>query len=158
MAKKLACPYCGSFNLKQWALGKNKCGSCQNVFPKVRAVLTEYIPKTKRPPRKIADIHEMIAAKKVGGRKTTSSGSTPCTKEKGDVVASDLRMECKTTEKKSYVLKIEDLMKLSGQARGDELPVFSVEFRGDTKQRFYILDEGWFLQLLEAYRSDSNDR
>ncbi len=137
-------------------MGKLKCGNCKNVFKSRNVVLKDYVPQNKRPTRKISDAQEKANAKKLGGQRTAGSGSVPNPVHKGDVRAHDLRLECKSTGKKSFSLKLEDLKKIQSQARGDEIPVFSVEFRGTTKEEFYILPEAWFLQLLEAYRAQDD--
>lgn len=52
---------------------------------------------------------------------------------KGDVRADgELRVECKTTSKRSYTLKLDDLLKIQVEAirGGLESPVLQVEFQG----------------------------
>ena len=155
MGKRNACPHCGSFNLKTWLLGKIKCGGCQRVFPKIHAVSTEYVPKKPRSKesRRQADKQEKRVAKKLGARQTIASGQTPI--DKGDVRSENVRVECKYTDKKSYSLKAEDLQKIANASRGNQIPLFYVEFR-QHGEGYYVVPEGWFIELLENY-SDLDD-
>lgn len=139
-------------------MGKLMCGTCRTVFSRFDALKVEYKPKPRKSTRAISSRQERANAKKIGGRVTIASGSTPV--DKADVKASDTRMECKSTGKKSFSLKKEDLVKLEGQAIDDEMPVFAVEFRGgpgEPSRNYYVLPEGWYLQLLELHRLDRND-
>jgi hypothetical protein len=154
--KNRACPFCKSHNIAAWILGKLKCRNCDKVFPRTQALQRKYKPKTRRPTRRISDRQEKHNAKTTGGKTTIASGSTPV--DKGDVKADLLRMECKSTEKKSFRLTLEDFEKIEAQAKDDEMPVFNIEFRrGGTKKQLYVINEGYFLELLELHRSDQDD-
>ena len=157
MPKKKACPFCESHNIRAWALGKLKCRGCNKVFSKTKALDLDYKPQTKRPTRSISDLQEKHNAKTTGGRTTIASGATPV--DKADVKADLLRMECKSTEKKGYRLTLLEFQKLESQAKDNEMPVFSIEFRqaDGNKKQLYVLNEGYFLELLELHRRDRND-
>jgi len=150
MGKRASCPHCGSFNIKAWALGKTICGACRRTFSKFQAVSREYVPKAPRSKstRRQADVQEKRVAKDLGARPTIASGQTPV--DKGDVRSDRVRVECKYTDKKSYSLKAEDLRKIANAAQGEQIPLLYVEFREQGKS-YYIVPEGWFLQLLEAF-------
>lgn len=158
MARKSACPFCSSFNVKPWVAGKWMCMSpaCRKAFYASEMVSVEYVPKNPRKQpstRARADKQERRVAKQVNGRQTIASGQTPI--DKADVkVAGELRIECKTTEKKSFTLKREDLLKIMAQAQGDEMPVFMIEFVSPSPSvEFAVIPTDWFIQLLEAYRA-----
>lgn len=104
--------------------------------------------------RKQADKQEKRVAKQVGGRTTIASGQTPI--DKGDVRSDTVRVECKYTDKKSYTLKVDDLVKVAAQSTGDQIPLFYIEFR-ENGEAYYVVPEAWFLQLLERFEDDSND-
>lgn len=157
MGKKDSCPTCHSFNLKTWALGRVLCGNCRNTFPRFEVVSREYEPanpRKSRSTRKQADRQEKRVAKSLGARQTIASGQTPI--DKGDVRSESVRVECKYTDSKSYSLKAADLEKIANAATGEQIPLFYVEFRKHG-QAYYVVPEGWFTQLLEAY-NDSNDK
>jgi hypothetical protein len=103
-----------------------------------------------------SDRHEKNAANKVNGRTTLASGALPF--DKGDVKNSLLRMECKTTEKKSIVLKRALLLKIQRETEMGKIPVFNVQFEHPTGDlNYYVLDEGWFLQLLDLWEKENNE-
>jgi len=140
-------------------MGKIQCKACTRVFSRHEVETVRYTPKNPRTStRARADKHEKHAAKVLGAQKTIASGQTPI--DKGDVKSDFLRAECKTTEKKSFVLKLDALMKIARQASGDQMPVFNIQFNeGANPRNYYIIPEGWFLQLLEAYKiaQDTDD-
>jgi len=70
---------------------------------------------------------EKEAADRLGGRPTRGSG---CGNDKGDVsVDGVLRLECKTTEKKSFSLKRETVLKIEQEAlEKNQVPAMEVEF------------------------------
>lgn len=161
MAKKLACPKCESNNLKPWVLGRLKCGNCSSVYYKSDLEPVEYIPRRRhrRTPRRVSNKQERRTAKEVRGELVKASGATD--HDKGDVKAEDIRVECKTTSKKSYRLQSEDLRKHTAQTDIEQIPAFLIEFRDDEGRRpseeYYVVPKTWFAALLEAYRRDQND-
>lgn len=76
---------------------------------------------------KAAPAQEQRLADAHGGRRTKGSGSQS---EKGDVrVPGFLRIEAKSTQAKSYSLKLEDLAKIEGAAcNAGEVPMMQVDF------------------------------
>jgi len=94
-------------------------------------------------------------AKREGGRAQPGSGSVRGFE--GDVRnTGKMRGEAKFTRAASYTLKLEDLTKLETQARGDEFPIFEVEFqRANQKKRFVVMP-GWVYDTLmdESGRRD----
>jgi hypothetical protein len=96
---------------------------------------------------------EKRAAKRTGGRVQPGSGSKPGAK--GDVRnAGALRMECKTTTKKSFTLKLSELEKLEGEATSGENPVFEIEFSGVHPSRRFVVLPGW---LYDHYATLAGD-
>jgi hypothetical protein len=155
MGKRNACPHCGGFNLKTWAMGKLLCGGCGRAFSRFHAVSAEYVPKKPRSKstRKQADKQEKRVAKSLGARQTIASGQTPV--DKGDVRSETVRVECKYTDKKSHILKVADLEKIANASSGNQIPLFYIEFR-QHGQAFYVVPEGWFKQLIEVF-NDQDD-
>jgi hypothetical protein len=79
--------------------------------------------------RKMSQQQEEKVASDLGGRTVLNSGAEKFSGG-GDVrVRSELRVECKQTEKTFYVLQHSDLLKIWKQAvRAGESPVFQVRF------------------------------
>ena len=156
MSKRPSCPYCESYNIKTWALGKVICRQCRRTFSKLAVVSREYAPKKPRSKstRRQADKQEKRVSKELGARQTIASGQTPI--DKGDVRSEKVRVECKYTDKKSFSMKAEDLRKIANASTGEQIPLFYVEFR-KLGQSYYVVPEGWFLQLLEAFDEANTD-
>jgi len=153
MGKRKACPFCESLNIKPWAAGKMRCRACNRAFSPRESLSIDYVPANPRvSTRRQADKQEKAKAKLLGVRQTIASGQTPI--DKADLKGELLRVECKYTDKKSFTLKQDDLVKVGNAASVDQMPVFMVEFR-DKGNTYYIVEEGWFLQLLEAYRNEN---
>lgn len=89
----------------------------------------------KQTDREISNDQEKSVAKSVKGRTTIASGALHF--DKGDVVGSGFRGECKVTRNKSYSLKLEELHKIKDHAhRQMETPIFVVGFlNNDTNKR-----------------------
>lgn len=83
--------------------------------------------------KRISLQQEKRAAQEIGGRTMAASGATRLGGG-GDVrVLGRIRLECKFTEKSSYVLKYEELKKIRRQAmKVLESPVFQFAFRHTT--------------------------
>lgn len=94
---------------------------------------------------------EKRAAVSIGGRTTTASGSTDSPSQKGDVRRQfDVRVECKTTEKRSFGLKLSDWQKIKAQAAvAGEEPIMQVEFQGGFGQntKLAVIDWSYLLEL-----------
>lgn len=91
---------------------------------------------------------EKWVAEVYGGRRTTASGSG--TKDKGDVIALDEVFEVKYTEKQSFSLKLEDLMKINIEAIvTSKRPVFHLNYGPGHIERFVVLREDDYLDMRE---------
>ncbi len=95
------------------------------------------ISKQKRSQRQERDI-----AERVGGRVTPGSGSGWVTKN--DVKNSRFSIEAKTTDKKSYSLKLDDLLKAERQAWQDSgrESAFVVQMAGGRQWLIVSLENG----------------
>lgn len=83
---------------------------------------------------------ENAAANRTDGRRVKGSGAGLI---KGDVCIRGLRrLEAKLTTKKSYTLKVEDLVKIRSETRNLELPGFEVHFVHPHTYKAY---EKWLL-------------
>lgn len=147
------CPNCGCTDLRHWSGSSLSCGGCGSIL---RPSQLESVapPPVVRPTRTISDRQEKINAKRYDGRRTIASGSTPV--DKGDVKGDGFRMECKSTEARSYSLKLDDLHKLVAQAQDGELPAFTIEFRPKDRagkyEQYVVLPEAWFKELFQTYQ------
>jgi hypothetical protein len=66
---------------------------------------------------------------------------------KADVRTEDMLIEAKTTQAKSYSLKLSELRELRKQAiMDDRVPVFIVDIQG---HRYVVLDENDWLEMTE---------
>lgn len=93
-------------------------------------------------------LQERRVAKELGGRVQKASGATKFAK--GDVRAKGLFAECKTTSKTAYILKLEDLKKITREAfqRNFSDWVFQIEFQGrGMARKFAVIDLDRYLQL-----------
>lgn len=89
-------------------------------------------------------LQERKAARDYNGTVTPGSGNGWI--HKADVHSEKYIVECKTTTKQSYSLKLADLKKLYVQALiENKTPVFEIEFDGD--MTFVVLDKNDFLQM-----------
>ena len=141
------CPACESTSYRVHSRWRLQCVACSRLYEKHDIWI---VTKEKSDKRKRADKHEKKVAKKIGGKQTIASGSTPI--EKGDVKSKHLHVECKTTEKKSFSLKCSDLKKIASQSPSGKIPTFVVQFEHEhNNDNYYIVDEGWFLQLLQLW-------
>jgi hypothetical protein len=94
-------------------------------------------------------LQERKAARDYNGTVTPGSGNGWM--RKADVHSNNFLVECKTTTKLSYTLKLEDLKKLYYQAViENKIPVFEVDF-GD--MAFVILDKNDFIANINAFSS-----
>ena len=146
------CPHCGDTDIRHWAGSNYTCAGCSRILREHHLVSVAPPPLT-RPTRTISDRQEKINAKRYEGRRTIASGSTPV--DKAGVKGEGFRMECKSTEKKSFSLKLEELHKLIAQAKDGEIPAFTIEFRPQDRagkyEQYVVLPDAWFKELLETY-------
>lgn len=92
---------------------------------------------------------ETKAAKRYGGRRQPGSGSSK--RAKSDFVDQGrIRGECKFTRAKTYILKLEELMKLEKEATSMEMPLFEIQFQGvHPPKTFVVLPAEWYQYLLQ---------
>ena len=140
------CTECGCSLVKRWS--RYICPRCKATYKRTDVeVASAYRNLNKEK----SDRHEKKAAKKIRGRQTPASGAMAF--NKADVYSDLVRMECKTTEKRSYSLKKELLLKVAGETEHGKMPVFNVRFEEESGNlNYYIIDEGFFLELLELWR------
>lgn len=90
-----------------------------------------------------SQLQERRVAEDLGGRVQAASGAMP--HAKGDVrVAGDVRVECKTTTRPTYILQLATIkkIKIEGITQGFEDWVIQLEFKTQAgKTRFAIMDE-----------------
>lgn len=107
---------------------------------------------TSKRQKKMSQQQERRVAKEIGGRTVAGSGAGR-TSGGGDVRArSELRVECKVTEKDYFVLRYEDLRKIRDQAikGGLEQPVMQIKFAVPRSMVFeYAVcpGDGWPLDI-----------
>lgn len=108
-----------------------------------------------KPTRYYSKKQENKVAKEVNGRRTANSGAT--TFQKGDVVADDFLIECKTTtaSRSSFSIKKEWLEKNEEEAfaMGKGHPVLVFSF-GEAESNYYILNEKSFKEYLELVKEN----
>lgn len=99
-----------------------------------------------------------MAARSYGGRATPASGSGDV---KGDVYTENELIECKHTERKSYSLKVADLLKLARQAiMVGRRMVLEVEFTdpmGLRPVRFVVLNKDEYTEMKAVIASHHAD-
>ena len=104
-----------------------------------------------RPTRFYSNRQEKAVAKVLGGKQTANSGATDFVK--GDVLADDWLIECKTTckEQTSFSIKKAWLEKNREEAfgMGKHYNALCFDF-GDNGNRYYVIDEKTFKQLKEG--------
>ena len=92
---------------------------------------------------------EKKVAKAVGGKRTANSGATAF--QKGDVIANDWLIECKTKTKDcgSFTIKEEWLSKNEEEAfaMGKNNSALCFDFGPSANKRYYIISEKLFQQL-----------
>jgi len=103
-------------------------------------------------PQRLARRQETVAATMYGGRLVSQSGSGD---DKGDVETGTELIECKHTERKSFSLKLADLMKAAKHAiLADKRMVFEVEFTnpdGTWPVRFVVLNRDEYIALRDRH-------
>ena len=104
-----------------------------------------------KPTRYFSDKQEKQVAKKVGGKQTSNSGATDFG-GKGDLVLSNMILECKTkmTPSQQITIKKEWLDKVAQEKvfMGKEHSALAFNF-GPDEQNYYIIDEYLFQDLLD---------
>ena len=149
-----ACPSCNRQLAKASGIAPRYwCSSCKLGYLRSEVeIKSQYRNLNKEK----SDRHEKKAAKKIRGRQTPASGAMAF--NKADVYSDLVRMECKTTEKRSYSIKKELLLKVAGETEHGKLPVFNIRFEEESGNlNYYIIDEGFFLELLELWRKQNEN-
>lgn len=94
---------------------------------------------------------EKKTAEEMGGKRVPLSGSA--WQAKGDVSTPHVLVECKTTGKQSYSMKLTTLAKIRGEAnRSGKNFALQVQLADDPRHRFAVIDWQWFVSLLEGVR------
>jgi hypothetical protein len=90
---------------------------------------------------------EKTAEKRYGAKRQPASGAM--SSAKGDLRdAGRLRLECKTTQNKSFTLKVEELEKIGHEASRGEIPVFEIEFCNTSHKQRYVVLPYWAYDVL----------
>lgn len=117
-------------------------------------VKTGYRPKHgKTDSQKRSIKQEKSVARRTGGRTTPGSGNQPGAKGDVRAVASSVT-ECKCTTRKSFTLKLADLMKIENASHAGENPIMEIEFQGVSPKKRFVVLPGW---LYDYYASLSGD-
>lgn len=106
--------------------------------------------------KKRSEEQEKRVARLQGGRVTPASGAL--SGAKGDVRQRGRhRIECKYTTKKSYSIKLDELLKIEGEASAGELSLLHLEFQGvSPSKRYVILREDDYQSLMEDAENGRN--
>ena len=114
--------------------------------------------KKIRPTRYYSKRQEKQVAREVNGKRTANSGATAF--QKGDVIADDFLIECKTTtatQKASFSIKKEWLEKNEEEAfaMGRMHSALAFNF-GENESNYYILSEKHFKEYLELLKEEQS--
>ena len=105
----------------------------------------------RKPTRAFSKRQESGVAKALGGSRTPNSGATPWIK--GDVIAGDFLIECKTKTKPSESIAVhkEWLEKNSAEAlmMGKRYSAVAIQF-GPGERNYFVIDEELFAILKET--------
>lgn len=110
----------------------------------------ERVGEHKMPTRSFSKKQEESVVRTTGGSRQPNSGATPFAK--GDVVAEQFLIECKTktTHCKSISIKKEWIDKVSKEALFVGKPYSTLAFSfGPGEENYYIIDSNLFEKLLE---------
>jgi len=140
--RRTECPGCGTVG--EWAeVGRfsARCLNCNHVYS-----ISRLKPKRSGRPKRsrgqeISRRQERrLAKERPGARTTIGSGCLP--HDPSDVEEKEYRYECKATDARERILKLEELQKLEGEAlERSQVPVFQLEFveEGKGRQRYAVL-------------------
>lgn len=108
-----------------------------------------------KPTRYFSKKQEIKVAKDVGGRRTANSGATAF--QKGDVIAEDFLIECKTTtiSKASFTIRKEWIEKNDEEAfaMGKTHSALAFNF-GEDEPNYYVINEKSFKEYLELVKEN----
>lgn len=123
------------------------CPACDGW---VTPTLPEQQDVPKKHTRKKSNDQERRAASRHGAKVVAGSGSSELSK--GDIrKRGELRGECKYTAASSYTLRVADLVKLELETRGEEVPVFEIEFQCDLPhRRYYVIPDHVYHRMVQA--------
>lgn len=119
----------------------------------------------KKPTRYFSSLQEEHIARMLDGKCQPNSGATPFFK--GDVVAGDFLVECKTTTvcKESFSIKEEWLSGLNGERIQMRKPYCALAFQFAPQdsmkpfnKNYFVVDEDTFLALYNAYAAIRESR
>ncbi len=109
------------------------------------------------PTRYYSKKQEKKVAKVVNGKRTANSGATPF--QKGDVIANDWLIECKTKTKdcSSFTIKEDWLLKNEEEAfaMGKNNSALCFDFGPNANKRYYVISERLF-ETLKNYLAEEN--
>lgn len=111
----------------------------------------------KLPTRHYSSKQEKSVAKAIGGKQTANSGATSF--QKGDVLADEWSIECKTKTSPSNSISIQKswLQKNESESlfMGKKYSAVAFNF-GPDERNYYIIDEFLFQTLIEAVKNIEN--
>lgn len=111
----------------------------------------------KKPTRSFSTVQEKAVAKATNGNRTSNSGATPF--QKGDVLAGEFLIECKTktTHCQSITVQKEWIDKNEKEAlfMGKQYSAVAINF-GPGENNYYIIDEYLFQTLKEYLENKEN--
>ena len=106
---------------------------------------------TGRPTRFYSARQEKSVAKSLGGKQVSNSGATNF--NKGDVLTTNVLIECKTCtkEQKSFTIKKDWIIKNREEAfaMGKHYSAIAIDF-GNPNEQFYVVDEKIFKEWLTS--------
>ena len=146
----IKCPECRG-PLKEWAAWQKKCRKCGKVFKNSALFAKKPKSRDKHTTRAVADRHEKKAGKRFGMEQTLASGQTPV--DKLDLRSKYARIECKTTQFKSFSVSLDLMHDIQSKTEHDKIPVLEIQLDNKGKPEEYcIVDAGWFNELLKLWR------
>jgi uncharacterized Zn finger protein (UPF0148 family) len=149
---KGVCPVCGyEGSLDEAPVGRKVvCPTCGRLHSPLAIQVAKAPKSRRRTTRGRSTRQEKYNAKRVGGDITLNSGAMD---DKGDIkVPGVLRDENKTTQYRSFSLKLSDLIKVASAAKGDEIPVMTICFEDDLNQQYRVIRDADFMELFNFYR------
>ena len=107
-----------------------------------------------KPTRFYSKIQEKNVAKAIDGKRTPNSGATPLVK--GDVIADEFLLECKTktTDSESMTIKKSWIEKNEKEALFMGKPHSAIVFNfGINSKNYYVLNEDDFLEYIQFLKN-----
>jgi len=146
------CPSCGAVDrFSEAPVGRKVlCDGCGRLHSPESVSPGRARINKRRTTRGRSSRQENYNAKREGGQTTLNSGAMD---DKGDIkVPGLLRDENKTTAKRSFSLKLDDLRKVAAAAKGDEMPVMTISFEDNLQQQYRVIRDSDFLELFNFYK------